>query len=215
MKTVISILAIGTLAVCLGFGQASMEKSMGSTTAVPAASPTPSQGAQTPAQGSQTPAINPWQGLPSQASGYGTTSQGMGTGSGMGCCGGGMGGMSGMSGMMGGMMGMGGMGSMGGMGTTSGMGMGGMPMSVPASAQGTAMYMTSQGKTIQDILLLLTLQDILESLMTMADIQEKALASGAAASQKDLAAQIPKLKERIAALIADTKSEIAGQAGTP
>lgn len=146
------------------------------------------------------PAENPpqalwptWQGW----SGSGYQGQYPGTG-GMGC------------GMMSG-MGMGGMG-MGGMGMP-GMGMSGVGMGGPglpgAGPQGMGMYMGS-GTTIQDLVQLVTLQDILESLRRLAEIQEKTLGSSNAGQRQNLSRELAEIRKKIEELIRENRVQITG-----
>ena len=106
-----------------------------------------------------------------------------------------------------GSMGMGGMGGMG-MGGMGGMGMGGngMPAMGP---QGMGMYM-GQGTTIQDLVQLVTLQDILESLLKVVAIQERTLGKSTAAEKQNLLRELADIRKKIESLQEENRAQISG-----
>ncbi len=111
-------------------------------------------------------------------------------------------------GMMAGMggMGMGGMG-MGGMGM-GGAGMGGVAMPGPGP-QGMGMYMGA-GTTIQDLVQLVTLQDLMESILKLADIEERSLGKSTAAERQDILRELADIRKKIESLLQENRAQIGG-----
>lgn len=89
----------------------------------------------------------------------------------------------------------------------SGMMMTAMPMGTTQSA---SMGM-AQGMTIRDLLQLLTVGDILDSLLQLTDIQDKASASLSPDQRQNVSADLAALRQKLRSLLKDNRSEIAGQ----
>ncbi len=100
------------------------------------------------------------------------------------------------------------MGAMGGMTGMTGMGMTGMPMST--QAQGLSMNM-DQGADLQNLVQLLTLQDILESLLDLTATQERALAAPTDAERQSISRELVKIREQIQEILRENRTQISGR----
>ena len=71
------------------------------------------------------------------------------------------------------------------------------------------MYM-GQGTTIQDLVQLVTLQDILESLLKVVAIQERTLGKSTAAEKQNLLRELADIRKKIESLQEENRAQISG-----
>ena len=111
---------------------------------------------------------------------------------------------------MGGAAGMGSMGSMSGMGSAGSM----AGMSPSTGGQDMSMNM-DQGAALRSLVQLVTLQDVLETLLDLTEAQDKALAAPGEAARQDLARELARIREQIREILRDNRAQIINSAGGP